>query len=255
MMKQIISINLRHLFILSFLLFFALEGNAQIGNYRNDFAIGFNGGYALSSFRFTPKVNQSMHGGMVGGITLRYTCEKYFSTICALQAEVNYAQMGWKESILDYQDKPVINDKTNQPEEYSRTINYLQIPLLAHLGWGRESKGFQFFFQAGPQLGYCLSESTKMNFKLEERNTKYRVNNVVAQDTMAVENKFDYGITAGLGVEFSTPHMGHFILEGRYYYGLGNIYGDTKKDYFASSNMSSIMVKLTWLFDIVKTKL
>jgi hypothetical protein len=72
---------------------------------------------------------------------------------------------------------------------------------------------------------------------------------------MAVENKFDYGITAGLGVEFSTPHMGHFILEGRYYYGLGNIYGDTKKDYFASSNMSSIMVKLTWLFDIVKTKL
>ena len=35
-----------------------------------------------------------------------------------------------------------------------------------------------------------------------------------------------------------------------YYYGLGNIYGDSKRDYFARSNHSNIVVKLAWLFDI-----
>ena len=71
---------------------------------------------------------------------------------------------------------------------------------------------------------------------------------------MSVENKFDYGIAAGLGMEYSVPKVGHFLLEGRYYYGLGNIYGDSKRDYFAKSNHSSIVIKLTYLFDIVRSK-
>lgn len=231
-----------------------LPSAAQIGNYRQDFAIGVNGGYAFTNFRFTPKVNQGLHGGVTGGLTWRYTCEKYFSSICAIVGEVNYAQMGWKESILDYDDNPVINESTGLAEKYSRTINYVQVPVFARLGWGREVKGVQFFVQAGPQFGYFLSEKTKMNFELEKRNTTDRVNQVIEQDTMAVENKFDYGIAGGVGVEFSHPSVGHFILEGRYYYGLGNIYGDTKKDFFASSNMGSIMIKLSWLFDIKRTK-
>ena len=71
---------------------------------------------------------------------------------------------------------------------------------------------------------------------------------------MAVENKFDFGIVAGLGMEYSIPHVGHFLLEGRYYYGLGNIYGDSKRDYFGKSNHSNIVVKLSYLFDITRTK-
>jgi len=246
MRKQTLTLVL---FMLSF-----LPSAAQIGNYRQDFAIGVNGGYAFTNFRFTPKVNQGLHGGVTGGLTWRYTCEKYFSSICAIVGEVNYAQMGWKESILDYDDNPVINESTGLAEKYSRTINYVQVPVFARLGWGREVKGVQFFVQAGPQFGYFLSEKTKMNFELEKRNTTDRVNQVIEQDTMAVENKFDYGIAGGVGVEFSHPSVGHFILEGRYYYGLGNIYGDTKKDFFASSNMGSIMIKLSWLFDIKRTK-
>lgn len=228
------------------------SATAQIGQYRNIFALGVNGGYALTSFRFTPKVNQDLHGGTNFGLSMRYTSEKYFSTICSIQAELNYAQMGWRESILDYDDQPVINTYTGLPEEYSRTINYIQVPLFAHLAWGREHRGLQFFFQAGPQFGYFLSERTKQNFQLEQRNTADRVNQVIQQDTMAVENSLDYGIAAGAGIEFSHPRVGHFLLEGRYYYGLGNIYGDTKKDFFASSNMQSIYIKLSWLFDIKK---
>ncbi|MCI6181661.1 MAG: PorT family protein [Prevotella sp.] len=227
---------------------------AQIGEHRNDLAIGFNGGLNMSSVSFTPKVSQAKLNGITGGLSVRYVCEKYFSTVCSLYGEINYSQMGWKEDIVDVNDMPVINTTTGLPEEYSRTVNYIQVPLMAHLAWGREQKGFAFFVNLGPQFGIYMSESTKTNFDFSDRNAADRVNPVCAQDTMAVENKFDYGIAAGAGIEFSHPKVGHFLLEGRYYYGLGNIYGDSKRDYFGSSNFGTITIKLAYLFDIVRTR-
>lgn len=227
---------------------------AQIGEHRNDLAIGFNGGLNMSSVSFTPKVSQAKLNGITGGLSVRYVCEKYFSTVCSLYGEINYSQMGWKEDIVDVNDMPVINTTTGLPEEYSRTVNYIQVPLMAHLAWGREQKGFAFFVNLGPQFGIYMSESTKTNFDFSDRNAADRVNPVCAQDTMAVENKFDYGIAAGAGIEFSHPKVGHFLVEGRYYYGLGNIYGDSKRDYFGSSNFGTITIKLAYLFDIVRTR-
>lgn len=237
-----------------FLFSCATVASAQIGQHRNDFSIGVNGGYTLSNVGFTPKVTQSLLGGTTAGLSWRYVCEKYFSTICSIYGEVNYTQMGWKERILTTDNQPVINAVSGLPEQYSRTLNYLQVPVFAHLAWGKEHSGMQFFFQLGPQFGYLLSEKTATNFNFKDRNTADRSNVVCAQDTMAVENKFDYGIAAGAGVELSVRRVGHFLLEGRYYYGLGNIYGDSKRDYFSKSNNSSIVVKLTYLFDVVRTK-
>ena len=227
---------------------------AQIGEHRNDLAVGVNGGYVISSVGFTPKVTQDSHTGITFGLSMRYTCEKYFSTICSIAAEVNYARIGWKERILTTDDQPVINAVTGMPETYQRDLNYIQVPIFAHLAWGRERKGVQFFFKAGPQFGYLLGESTKSSFSFADRNTADRSNQTCAQDTMSVENKLDYGIAAGLGLEYSIPRVGHFLLEGRYYYGLGNIYGDSKRDYFSKSNHSNIVVKLTYLFDITRTR-
>lgn len=232
----------------------ATVASAQIGQHRNDFSIGVNGGYTLSNVGFTPKVTQSLLGGTTAGLSWRYVCEKYFSTICSIYGEVNYTQMGWKERILTTDNQPVINAVSGLPEQYSRTLNYLQVPVFAHLAWGKEHSGMQFFFQLGPQFGYLLSEKTTTNFNFKDRNTADRSNVVCAQDTMVVENKFDYGIAAGIGVDLSVRRVGHFLLEGRYYYGLGNIYGDSKRDYFSKSNNSSIVVKLTYLFDVVRTK-
>ena len=55
-------------------------------------------------------------------------------------------------------------------------------------------------------------------------------------------------------MEYSVPRVGHFLLEARYYYGLGNIYGASKRDYFGKSNFGNIVVKLSYLFDITKTR-
>ena len=244
----------------------ALPASAQVGEHRSELAVGVNGGYVMSNMGFVPKIPQGMHTGLTGGLSFRYTSEKYFTSICAIVAEVNYAQIGWKEDILTPQDEPVINEATGLPEEYQCNINYIQVPVFARLGWGRERKGFQAFFQVGPQIGYYLSESSKANFDVDQPNLADRTSivssNYVRDDGvkvgsgiyhMPVENKVDYGIVGGLGLEFSHPKVGHFLLEGRYYYGLGNIYGDSKRDYFGRSNYSNIVVKLSYLFDILKT--
>ncbi len=250
----------RLLFILFIYHLSLITSTAQVGDHRSEFAVGVNGGYVMSRIGFLPEVPQDMHTGMTGGITLRYTSEKYFKSICAIVAEVNYAQMGWKERILTRQDEPVVNQETGLPEEYSRNLDYIQVPIFARLGWGRERRGLQAYFQAGPQLGFCIKESTKANFDLHNPNTWSRISlvsssleNASNMYFMPVEKKFDYGIAAGLGVEFSHTKVGHFLLEGRYYYGLGNIYGSSKRDYFSISNYGTIYVKMSYLMDISKS--
>jgi len=233
---------------------FISPARAQIGDYRNELAVGFNGGLTMSNIGFTPTIPQNWLMGKTMGFSVRYTGEKYFNSICAIVAELNYSQLGWKEDQLTENDEPVINYETGVSEQYSRKISYIQLPIFARMGWGRERRGFQFYFQVGPQLGYYLNESTEANFDLEKPNLMERVSPVVKQYEMPVENKLDYGIAGGLGLEFSNRHIGHFLLEGRYYYGLGNLYGNSKRDYFAISNFQVITVKLSYLFDIVRTK-
>jgi hypothetical protein len=262
----VVRVLLFHLFAFS-----PLYVSAQVGEYRKDLAVGFNGGVAMTSVAFVPKVPQSMLNGPTFGLTARYTCEKYFSSICAIAVELNYTQLGWKEKILDYDNQPVpLHTDETQTLNYARKINYIQVPLLARLGWGRERSGFQFFIQLGPQVGFYMNDQVESNFDVHDPafnpviiDGKYspeyqyankRVSHVVAQDTLAVENKIDYGIDLGAGLEFSNRHLGHFIVEGRYYYGLGNIFGNTKRDYFGRSNFGSIIVKFTYLFDIIRTK-
>ena len=213
---------------LCLLTFLPYSAAAQVGEYRTDLAVGVNGGYMLSTIAFVPEVPQRMYGGVTGGLSIRYTCEKYFNSICSIVAELNYAQSGWREDIFDKDNQPVYypDDKEKQhPLTYERRINYLQLPFLARMGWGRER-------------GTLMPRSS----------------NVVAQDSMAVENKFDYGIAAGAGIEFSHRKLGHLLVEGRYYYGLGNIYGNSKADVFGRSNFGQIVIKATYLFDIIKTK-
>ena len=251
-------------YIVSILITFHLSlltSTAQVGEHRSEFAVGVNGGYAMGTVGFQPKVPQKMHGGMTIGATFRYTSEKYFSSICAIVGEVNFTRMGWKESILTMEDQPVINYGTGLAEEYQRHVNYVQVPVFARMGWGRERRGLQVFVQAGPQLGFYLNESTESNFELGDPNLDDRTSLISSSLEhasnmyfMPVEKKFDYGIAGGLGVEFSHKKLGHFIVEGRYYYGLANVYGNTKRDYFSISNYSTIYIKMSYLMDISKTR-
>lgn len=226
---------------LTLLLFSALNASAQVGDARSDFSVGVSAGYTMNSMSFVPKIKQAQKGSPSFGFATRYVCEKYFSTVCAVELELQYNNLGWEEVIED--------DSRNT---YYRDMKYVQVPILMQMGWGRERRGLKFLFEAGPQFGYYLSgeehkggEGTWFPFN--------RPNNVYQQYGMEPDNKFEYGIAAGLGLEFSSP-IGHFLLQGRYYYGLGDVFDNSKRGVFGRSANQTIGVKMTYLFDLVKTK-
>ena len=212
---------------------------AQLGEERHNLAVGLNLGMNMTQVEFSPQIKQKSLNGMGFGMTARYITEKYFKMICGIQAEVNYTQRGWKENIED-----------GTGNSYSRTMNYVEVPLLAHLAFGKDAlnKGVKFYVNMGPQIAFFLNEKEN---KSENWDPTNRPNGVNQQYGKLVENKFDYGILGGIGMELSTG-VGHFLLEGRYYYGLADFWGSTKKDDFSRSGHSYMGVKLTYLFDITK---
>ena len=231
--------NIKKWIVSALACFLTLPIMAQLGEERSNLAVGVNLGMNMTKVDFSPRIKQKSHNGMALGVTARYMCEKYFNMMCGIQAEINYTQRGWKEDIDDGSDNT-----------YSRTMNYIEVPLLAHLAFGKDAldKGTKFFINMGPQVAFFLNEKEKMSDNWDPSN---RPNGVNQQYGKLVENKFDYGLLGGLGVELSTK-AGHFLLEGRYYYGLADFWGSSKKDEFGRSGHSYLGVRLTYLFDITK---
>lgn len=223
----------------------AVDLKAQVSEQRHDFSVGVNAGYILNKVSFTPKINQKYYTAPTFGVTMRYTSERYYGMICAFQAELNYAGSGWKEDIYSSANEPL-------PDKYSRQLQYFQLPIMANLGFGHIDRGFKGYLIAGPQIGYLVADKEKYS---EEWTTNLsgkpdRMNNVTAQYGLAVENKFEYGITAGLGCELST-RAGRFLIEGRYYMALSNLFGNSKSDPFPRSNNGTIVAKVTYLLDVL----
>ena len=121
--------NISRVFVILLATLSAPHANAQIGEPRNNIAIGVTGGVAMNTIGFDPTIKQNLHIGPTIGVVARFTSEKYFKTYCALQLELNYTTLGWNENILDVNSKPL-------PDTYRRDQHYLQLPVLARLGWG-----------------------------------------------------------------------------------------------------------------------
>lgn len=199
---------------------------SQSDSFRSELSVGPSFGMTFSSVSFAPKVKKSLKNGFAGGVTLRWNTEKNLG----LQAELNFSQQGWKELFEE------------QPEyEYSRTINYVELPFLTHIYFG--GRRIKVFFNLGPKVGYVLSESTHSNLNGAAPNR----NN--AQHDLAVQKKFDWGLCGGPGIELKTG-IGSFLFEGRYYYALGDIFNGEKKDPFNRSANQVIGVKLTYLVNL-----
>lgn len=217
------------------LLFVSTVANAQIGELRKNLSVGVNGGISINSVMFTPNIPQNTMITPNFGVTLRLISEKYFAMICGTQLEINFVQRGWDEKFEDPNNS------------YRRTLNYIEMPFLAHLAFGKDKgNGVQGFLNIGPQIAFLLSEKEKFSDNFEP------LNRVSYHYRKKINNKFDYGITGGLGIEIKNKKAGNFILEGRYYFALSDMFKNTKKDFFDRSAHSIISVKFTYLFDIIK---
>lgn len=203
--------------------------------YSPEFYIGGHAGATVSQMSFSPGIQQSMKPGMMIGVTARYTEENHFGII----AELNLQQRGWAESY----------DPNAHGFSYSRTLTYLQLPLLTHIYFG--NRRLRGFFNAGPEVAYMISNKISANFNyadiaaVEGYPTHNRTNE---QLDMAVSNRFDYGISAGAGMEWFVAPRHSLTLEGRFYYGLANIFPSSKRDVFNASRGWSIEATIGYNF-------
>lgn len=203
-------------------------------HYSSNVAFGVKGGVDFSKVFFNPTVKQSMATGMNMGVMFRYVEESHFGLI----AELNFAQRGWSENF------------EGAPYNYTRTLDYLELPVMAHIFFGRRGK---FFFNAGPQVGLFLGEKTNANFDPKDMATlpdfPYH-NRMNEQMLLDVSQKLDYGISAGLGGEFNINKRNSLMVEARFYFGLGNIFPSKRVDTYHASNQMTISVSAGYWFRI-----
>lgn len=218
---------------LIFLVFAAVwTGALAQTHYLSHVHVGGHAGVTLSSMSFYPSVKQEMIQGLTAGVSFRYAEERHVG----LQAELNIEQSGWKE---DYEGLPF---------KYERQLTYLRLPVMTHIFFG--SRVVKFFFNLGPEVSYMLGEKISSNFDYAHASTnpQFPASRRYEQLDLPVSNRFDYGITGGAGVEFVIRRRHCVALEGRYYFGLGNIFPSTKKDYFSASRATSILITLAYKF-------
>lgn len=212
--------------------FLALLATAQT-HYEGTIAVGGKAGASLSRVNFNPSVEQTMLPGMTAGVMFRYVEEKNFGLI----AELNLTQRGWKENFeeSDYR--------------YSHRFSYLELPIMTHIFFGNQRvKGF---FNLGPELNVMLGNCINSNFSYEEADgLDYFIDDTrhIEQMTMKVNNRFDYGICGGAGMEINLNPKHSLLLEGRFYYGLTDVFPNHKTDIFSSSNSMSITVTLGYFY-------
>lgn len=204
--------------------------------YSPDFSIGVKGGATLSQMDFMPHVRQSMTPGVTFGVMARYSEEKLFG----LLGELNITQRGWAE---DFRGLPI---------SYSRHLTYIQLPLMTQIrfGWKR----VKLFVNLGPEAGYMLGDKIKSDFNYKapsESVSGYPSNRRNDQMTMDVANRFDYGIAGGLGAEFFVARRHSVIVEGRFYYGIGNIFRDSRTSTFSASRGLSVEITMGYFFRVI----
>ncbi len=214
---------MRKLLIISFLLC-ALNLAAQPRLKQEEMYIGVHAGAIATMVSFAPEIEQNALQpflGANGGFVFRYAGHK----VCGLQVELNYMQRGWYEVQTGYK----------------RTIDYIELPFLTHLSFGKKCRGF---VNLGPQIGYAIRDVLP-TAPLSPSDKYYP-----SAQYLHIDNRFDWGIAGGLGVLYRTPKAGVYQLEARFNYSFGNLYANSKFDAFSKSFPMSLSLNLAWLWPL-----
>ncbi len=227
-MKRIIIVALT-LTILSINLLFA-----QRDTFESEFYLGAGAGASASRIDFVPGVPQTFKIGFQGGLSAKLITQKHLG----LLVEANFSQRGWEEEFAADSDF-----------SYSRTLNYVEMPFMTHVYFGNRTK---FIFNIGPQISFLLNDKQNMSAALAN-DIKER-QDADPEEPIGVQYKpfdelrrVDYGLIGGIGIEFQTG-LGAFDLEGRYYFGLGDVFESRRSQnaYFGRSAHRIIEAKLTY---------
>ena len=195
-----------------------------------EYWVGVHGGVSASTVAFRPSVahmkpitNACVIGGN-GGLVFRYAGHKY----CAFQTELNYVHRGWAE-------------KDDAGNRYSRSLHYIELPILMNLHFG--SQVCQWFFNLGPQIGYCVKD---------EGNHGTLVNGAGQTQYEPLAHRFDWGLLVGTGFYVRTRNAGVYQFEIRYDYSFGGVFGTNVTDHFSMASPMDLSINLAWMWPFVK---
>lgn len=219
---------MRRSYIVLLLLFVSLMSMAQPRLRTPEIYVGAHAGVMASTMLFRPNVAKidimQSPLTMNGGLVFRYAAHK----VCAIQVEANYMQRGWREQIAL---------GTGSTMDYTRQLDYIEIPLLMHLYFGKQR--FRGFINLGPQIGYCIRDiATQLP------------STITSPQYQPIEKPFDWGLASGLGCYYRTKKIGLFQLEARFNFSMGTTYNDRKVDYFSQSNAMNLSLNLAYLWEI-----
>lgn len=203
-------------------------------HYRSDVNIGAKAGFNLSQVFFNPSVKQGWPVNPMLGVRIRYIEETHFGLV----GEVNWVRRGWSENF------------EGLPFRYRRNVDFINIPLLAHIYFGTRKR---FFVNLGPEVSFKLADSYSANFdpfntsEIPDFPHSFRRNN---QMTEPVSQKVDFGISGGLGAEYFINPENAVDFEARYYFGLSNLLPSSRQDPFRASNMMTIAFTFGYWFKL-----
>ncbi len=200
-----------------------------------ELSLGVIGGAVFSQMKFdaSSTIPQDMAKGYTFGVSARYIEELHFG----LQVEALVTRRGFRDRF----------DEEYGDMSFERDLTYLEVPILSHIyfPFGKKDRS-EISVNLGPKFGVMLWEKTQSRLPDDFGQTGTTTAGLqTAHHTLAVSNRFDYGIQAGLGYELRVSPKVSVQLEGRYYFGLGNIFPDEKSDVFETSSNQHVMVVMT----------
>lgn len=191
--------------------------------------VGAYGGATASTVFFSPSVPGmsdllKVPIGWNAGLMFRYGGHK----VCAVQVEAGYVQRGWREY------------SATGGYDYTRTLHYIQVPVLAHIHFGGEHA--QGFVNIGPDIAYCIQSGQVQESGVKQTTSTYQYR--------AIDHPFDWGVCGGIGFYGKHRRVGVFQLEVRVHYSFGSLYNNSRVEHFANSNTLTASLNLAYLWQV-----
>jgi len=197
---------LRYLVTVFCLLIAFIHGYGQ-HNKTVELYLGVSQGMSFSRMDFDPNERMLLLPGYYGGLFIIYKSQP----VVGVKLEFNIVQKGW-ESALD------------SSQQYSRTLNYIEVPFTTHIMLGKKKS--RFYIDFGPYAGYLNKESEKMTIHTTEKDYLNH----------PIDRKFDFGYCLAAAYQY-TILGGKAGFELRYSNSLTNSFVPSAEfEYYSSRN-------------------
>jgi hypothetical protein len=200
------------------------DGDTYGGNFGNDANFGDDG-------------DELWRSGVVLGVAGNFVVSESFSIL----SELNWSQRGKR-----------FQSPTDELENSIR-LNYLELPVLAKLGFGETVRGY---FTLGPTFNYWTGGNVEVldrEFDIEFTDGAQEFDSGSAQDIQVNNdfvNRFEFGGAVGAGMQVNTE-AGDILFDLRYTAGFSDLIEDNEGTFNIREENSDRFRNQIWNFSVI----